>query len=135
MENPAYDPSKATRVLQFFVGEGYTKLDVMRYVNKIETILEEHGIQRKNIVESPDKTTNVIHQIDETQLQDLIVETYSQGDPFFDKTIKAPTLKRDIDSITAIYKLRKGSNPKHLKDAGHIFMTNNSGLAYAVRKF
>jgi len=135
VENPAYDPSRATPVLQFFVEHSYTKLDVMRFINKVDAVLEEHGIHKKNIVEPPDKTRDTIYQIDESQLQDLIIETYKRFDPFFDEMNKELTLKRDIDSIAAIYKLRKGANPRRLKDAGHVFMTTNGGLAYAARKY
>ncbi len=135
VESTAYDPSRATRVLQFFVSENYSKLDVMRFINKIEAVLEEHGIQSTNIIETPDKTKETLYQIDETQLQKVIVETYKRFDPFFEETIKEATLKRDIDSIAAVYKLRKGSKPRHLKNAGHVFMTTNAGLAYAARRY
>ena len=42
---------------------------------------------------------------------------------------------RDVDSITSIYILRKWKSPRHLKDVGHIFMTTNSGIALAARKY
>jgi len=135
VENAAYDPSRATPVLQFFVAENYGKLDVVRFMNKIEDVLEEQGIQRTNIIETPEKTKETVYQIDETQLQQIIVNTYKRFDPFFEETVKEAMLKRDVDSIAAVYKLRRGSNPKHFKDAGHVFVTTNGGLAYAARRY
>jgi hypothetical protein len=53
----------------------------------------------------------------------------------FNEHEKAITLRRDVDSITSIYLLRKGKTPKHIKDAGHIFMTTNVSIAIAARRY
>jgi hypothetical protein len=49
--------------------------------------------------------------------------------------LKAYTLDRDIKSIAAVHKLRRGSTPLVVSQSGHIFVTTNSSLAYASRRF
>lgn len=44
---------------------------------------------------------------------------------------KDQTIQRDVQSIAAVHKLRKGTRPQNIKQAEHIFITTNSPLAYA----
>jgi hypothetical protein len=69
------------------------------------------------------------------KIQELIVGVYKDFNPLFNESEKAITLRRDVDSVTSIYILRKGKKPRHIKDAGHIFMTTNSAIALAARKY
>jgi hypothetical protein len=54
VENVSYDPSRASAVLRYFVENNYTKIDVQRYINRIDTILRSNYISGSNIVEKPD---------------------------------------------------------------------------------
>jgi len=135
VDNVSYDPSRASAVLRYFVENNYTKIDVQRYINRIDTILSSNYIDDSNIVEKPDKQKFAGYNENEAKIQELIVDVYKDSNPLFNEHEKATTLRRDVDSITSIYILRKGKRPRHLKDVGHIFMTTNGGIALASRKY
>jgi len=135
VENVSYDPSRASAVLRYFVENNYTRIDVQRYINRIDTILSSNYIDSSNIVEKPNKQKLAKYNENEEKIQKLIIDVYKDSNPVFDEIAKAKTLLRDVDSITSIYILRKGKRPRHFKDAGHIFMTTNGGIALASRKY
>lgn len=45
------------------------------------------------------------------------------------------TIFRDVKVLSGIYRFRKGNNPKTLKDCKYLFITTNSALAFASRRF
>ena len=137
VENPLYDPSLASAVTNYFVRNNYTKLDVRRFINKIESVLRENGIEKNQIVDPPAAAAeqNSLFQIDERKLHGILVETYRNSNPYFEEAKKEISIQRDIDSISAIYRLRKGKTPRLLKDVSSVFMTTNNGLAYTARKY
>jgi hypothetical protein len=45
------------------------------------------------------------------------------------------TIYRDVKVLSGIFRFRKGNSPKTLKDCKYLFITTNSTLAYASRKF
>jgi len=135
VENSAYDPSLANLVTKYFVQNNYTKMDVRRFINRISIVLEENGIPKNHIVEAPDPQPNIPYQIDERKMRDFIIKTYKTFNPYFEESTKEITIQKDVDSISAIYKLRKGNVPRFLKDVGSLFMTTNSALALSARKF
>ncbi len=135
VENLSYDPSKASVILRYFVENNYTKIDVHRFINRIDVILSNNHIESSNVIEKPNKQEFQEYNEDEQKIQELIVEVYKSSNPFFNENAKATTLRRDVDSIASIYILRKGKQPKNIKDAGHIFMTTNGGIALASRKY
>ena len=114
IENSLYNPSRATSVLRFFVSKSYTKLDVQRFITKIETTLEQNGVTPDMIVDAPHRDATdegVQYQIDEEALQKAIVDTYKKNNPYFEELKGITSIQRDIKSITAVYKLRKGKTP------------------------
>lgn len=135
VENVSYDPSRASAILRYFVENNYTRIDVQRFINRIDSILSSNYIENSNVVEKPDKQEFKDYNEDESKIQELIVDVYKSYNPLFNEYEKAITLRRDVDSITSIYILRKGINPRNIKDAGHIFMTTNSAIAFAARKY
>jgi hypothetical protein len=135
VENPYYDRSLASPVLEYFVSNSYTKIDILSFMERMDQVLEEDGINNDSVVEAPAKSENIEYQIDESKLQDIIIETYKKNNPFLNEYEKEQIIKRDIDSIAAISKLRRGNIPRYLKDVGSVFMTTNSQLAYSSRKF
>lgn len=135
VENPAYNPIKANAALRYFIGRNYSKLDVQRFINKIDQTLNENSIAPENIVIKPDKQDKSKYLEDEKLLGETIVTTYKETNPYFDEVDRETTLRRDIDSVISVYILREGKNPRHLKDSGHLFLTTNGALAYAARKY
>ncbi|MFA6128800.1 MAG: hypothetical protein WC699_15985 [Bacteroidales bacterium] len=45
------------------------------------------------------------------------------------------TIYRDVKVLAGIYRFRKGNKPRTLKDCKYLFITTNSALAFASRKF
>lgn len=132
VENPLYDPSKASMVLRYFVDKGYKQSDVQRYIIIVDELLEESKI---TVIEPLSPAEHQKYQIDEEKLRAHIVGTYTKLNPNFVEWEKDFTIQRDIHSISAVSKLRRGQKPRNIKKAGHIFITTNSALAYANRRF
>lgn len=132
VENPRYDSSLASPVLRYFVENNYKSSDVERFIVNVDRLLEENKIIK---IDSPDPNKYKSYQIDEGKLYDTIVGVYKNQSPYFEESEKAITIQRDVKSIASVYKLRKGKNPKNIKEAGHIFVTTNLGLSYASRRF
>ena len=131
IRNPGFDPSKASPALLFFIQSGFTESDIDDFIVRADDFLRELGIKT---VDSPAPSEFVDFQIDETKLRERIVSVYERSRPF-DEVGKAYTLDRDIKSIAAVNKLRRGRRPVSLKQCGHILVTTNSALAYANRRF
>jgi hypothetical protein len=132
VEDPSYDPARASNALMFFVDRGYKRTDVETFVVKTDGALRDLGVE---IVERPDPSVDTMYQIDEKALHDIIVQTYQEFSPWFEELDKELTLWRDVNSISAVYKLRRMSSPRTIKEAKHIFITTNSALACAARRF
>lgn len=133
IENTDYDSSKASPALRYFRGESRKRSDVQIFINRLDKTLDEYSIER---IDTPDPNVNRRYQIDEERLQQIIIEMYETHNPDF--TIlegKDYTIQRDIQSIAAVYKLRKATRPQNIKQAEHIFITTNSALAYASMNF
>ncbi len=75
------------------------------------------------------------HQISEQNLTDCIVAEYKQRVRNFNYQERQWTIQRDVWSIAAIHKLRKGRRSAQLGKARHVFVTANVGLALASRHF
>jgi len=127
-----YDPSMANPALLYFIEKGYTKDDVQRFILNIDDHLGEHEI---TIIDSPDPDKHRRYQIGEEKLHDFIVSTYSQSNPAFQPKEKESTIQKDIQSISAINRLRGGRTPVKIKKLKHAFITTNTSLAYANRRF
>lgn len=132
VENPRYNSSLATPALRYFVQNNYKASDVERFIVKVDKILTEHRIA---VVEATDPNKDQIYQIGEQKLHEIIVNVYKERDETFEELRKEYTIQRDIKSISGIYKLRKGQRPRTIRRAGSVFLTTNSGLAFANRKF
>lgn len=132
IDKPNIDFLRAGSALNFFIQEGYKQSDIEDFINKVVNTLTQHSI---NIVDTPHSLKYQEYQIDEGKLKEVIVSTYKETMPGFQEKEVEFTILRDINSISAIYKLRKGGTPKNIREAGHVFVTTNSGLANANRKF
>ncbi|RLA87200.1 MAG: hypothetical protein DRG40_00970 [Deltaproteobacteria bacterium] len=132
IENPAYDPSKASLACKFFKAKGYKQSNIRLFINQLDRKLKKYGI---NVIDSPEPSKDTIYQIDEAKLNKVIVETYKSYNPGFEELEKTFTIQKDIQSISSIYKLRKGNKPLNVKQAKYIFITTNTALACAVKDF
>jgi hypothetical protein len=132
IDSDYFDPFKASRALMYFKDQGFTASDVEQFILSVDSNLSEMNIE---MVDRPDPSIDQVYQIDEERLQELIVEVYRQGDPYFDEEEKGHTIYLDVRSISAVCKLRRGHKPTRLQNANHVFVTTNSSLAYASRLF
>lgn len=132
IENSEYDSSKASPVLRYFKEQDYRESDVQMFINRVDKTLNESGIKK---LDTPDPNIYARYQIDEDILQKLIIKNYKTLNPAFEVLEKVYTIQKDIQSISAIYKLRKGEKPQNIREAKHVFTTTNSALAYANKIF
>lgn len=132
IERGSYDPLKANRALTYFVENEFSGSDVERIIIGVDGDLAALGIE---VVGTPGPLVGEAYQIDEDILQETIVDVYRERVRYFDAEERSQTLVRDVRSIAAICKLRKGCRPRRLDEARHVFVTSNSGLAYASRVF
>jgi hypothetical protein len=132
VEDINYDPSRATPILKYFIEKGCTQSDVQRFIVTLDNSLMEHNIRK---TAPPNLADYNKYQIDEESLRTCIINTYTESNPFFNEWEKDIVMRRDIRSLSTVNKLRKGKEPKSIKQAMHIFITTNGSLAYANRKF
>lgn len=97
------DMSSASRVLRYFVTSDKTASDVEQFIVSLKAKLIDSGIQIENL---PDYESLKKHQIDERALLKVVLDTYSSIDPNFDKTAKEPMVRRDVDVVSGIFRLR-----------------------------
>ncbi len=127
-----YDPEKASRSLQFFKDAGYTSIEVQAFIAQIPDILNRNQIK---IIDTPDPNIDKYYQISVEDLKKTILDIYTSNGGFFNEDERGDTLQRDIVSIASIYKLRRDKVPTNLNDVTHVFVSSNSGLAFAATNF
>ena len=126
------DLTQASRVLRYFRTQNKSASDVEQLLVSLKQRLSEHNITIDSL---PDVQPLQVFQIDEDALLQGILDRYSSVDPNFDRGGGESMVRRDVEVISGIFRLRKGAKPRSIKDSKAIFVTPNSGLAIAVRKF
>lgn len=114
----AYGPS-----IEYFLSQGFTASDVELRSARLERDLE--GL-RIRIVDKPPYTPHK-YVIDEKKLTATLQERIEYSNP--------NAVARDVDSISAVMRLRRGRQPSILEESGALFVTTNSSLAYESRNF
>lgn len=132
VESNSYDPTRASRTLQHFKEEGYGIAEVQLFIDQIGDVLKKNKVK---IYPFLDPNSDQIHQIDRDGLRTIILDVYNSNGRLFDIEDRVDTLEKDEMSIENIYKLRKGNTPTNLNDTSHVFLTTNTGLAFASNKF
>lgn len=126
------DITTASKALRYLVRHNKTVSDVEDLLLRIPALMDEFQI----IVEPlPDYQSLTKFQIDENSFYNQIIEIYSSLDPSFDKIAKERTVRRDVDILSGIYRLRKGIQPQTIKEARAFFVSPNTALAYASKRF
>lgn len=130
--DPNFKPQFAGQTALFIVDNGWTVLQVEKCIAGLDQLLEELSIHK---VSAPAAMALKEHQISEQNLTDCIVTEYKQRVRGFSYHERQWTIQRDVWSIAAIHKLRKGRRSAQLGKARHVFVTANVGLALASRHF
>lgn len=133
LEKGSYDIEKASRVLKYCHRKGLTAIDVEQLILSIDRLLSENGITSTQVPAYSEKE----FVIDETRLEETIYKTYDSIIDNFDKELadSKGAIKRDVQVLSGIYRFRKGYKPKSIKDSKALFITSNTALAFASRRF
>jgi hypothetical protein len=118
-------PEKASRAQRFFLLNEFSETDIEMFLTQVPQVLKKWEVQR---VAKPEYTQDIQYQIDETELKKLILDEYKK-DPYFDEFSKDETINKDIQSVYAITKIRKGKVAFNLRESKGIFITQNRVVA------
>lgn len=106
----------------YFFAKGFNESDVLLLTGRLEDDL------RKIRVEIKAKPPYIKeHMIDEPKLEEFITSRVYYPNPY--------ALKRDIDSISSIPRIRAGNQARLIERCVAIFVTSNSPLIEAVNEF
>ncbi|MBG9693116.1 hypothetical protein ABD91_20435 [Lysinibacillus sphaericus] len=111
--------------VEYFISKNYTRSEILTLIHAIEKdIFEKLNIR---IVDKPDYSDKELYQYNidmegySTYIQKHITYTYSE------------TLTKDLDSINAIYRLRKGAFSNTIETSKAILVTNNNRLVNVAK--
>lgn len=127
VESVNFDPLKANRTTLYFRQEGYSKNDIELIITSIPRVLQEEKI---TISQKPAYDVNKV-KVNEAKLQEIIEKQILERDPSFNKDLYKKRTLRDVDSISAIARLRDNNHEETLKEARYIFVTSNTALCYS----
>ncbi|MEQ9424729.1 MAG: hypothetical protein RJQ09_09950 [Cyclobacteriaceae bacterium] len=149
MDDGKTDPSRVSNLTfkQCFQNS-ITNSDLHEIVVNFEERLRSFLIKAEIV---PDFVENKNFQIDEDKLYDVIVDVYSarkakvistnskeeeENKKKLEKSEKRNnTILRDVKVLSGMYRFRAGRKPSTIKDCNAIFVTTNSSLAYASRRY
>jgi hypothetical protein len=114
----SYGPS-----IEYFIEKGYSEVDIMMFIENLETDLVHLGI---SIIDKPEYVEH------KDVIDEIIYSKFLQGKILYSK--ERP-LERDVDSISAIYRLRKGNIYIRIEECKAIFVTLNKELAESTREY
>jgi hypothetical protein len=107
--------------------------EVISLVENIRTRLLSNGV---SVCETPDPNVDKLFEIDSKKLEEVILVKYGRSREEFEASGRMKVrVGRDVASIRAVYKLRRGRVPVSIRKAEHILATDNTGLARADRSF
>lgn len=112
------------QTINYFIERDYGASDIDVFISQIDSKLKRYSVQ---IVTTPDFNKSKQHQIDEEALEQKLSDgiLYTMGE----------AAKRDVDSVSAIMRLRKGQQPQLIEDSIATFVTTNRKLVNMVDSF
>ena len=120
-----------TKTLESLDIEEYNITELNELYMNLEDIFKEKGI----LIEDKPKYEKIKYnkskyedQIDEKKLKEIIIDRYNNKD------IKDIIVDNDIDSISAIMRLREGKKIQKFEDCNAIFVTSNHDLRTATKQ-
>jgi hypothetical protein len=109
-------------VVDFFASENLSDSDVQALLATLDDRLAAHGIQ---VVDSPKQTEQLA--VDEDALERGLNQTVGYR--------RREALLRDLDSLTAIHRIREGQIRRRIEHSDAIFVTSNLPLVWASKDF
>lgn len=131
VNNPYYDSSLASDATRHFKENGVSKSSIEQILVELPKLLKANWIDRFSVPQYEEQE----YVIDEDKLYEMIVAEYKRTQHDFSEEEKRETINKDVDSITAVYYLRKDNNPPNMSEVKYVFITTNSRLAYLSRRF
>jgi len=146
LERGKSDPTKGSLTFRACIENGFNENDVEQILLSLPSFYAKYKIMYNDLPNYDDFRD---FQIDEVKLYNTIVETYDEiigtkkekekNEPECDEKTKDErinnTIFRDVQVLSGIYRYRLGIAPKTLKDCKYLFITTNSSLAHASRRF
>jgi hypothetical protein len=121
LRRPARSAESWSAAAHHFEEIGFTPADIVAEQSMLGSNLQRLGLGRRI---RPDDYYK--YGLDESALEDLLkTELPAQ---------KETTRLYDLQSISAMHRLRKGGSPAMFERCGYIFVTDNSGLVTVARK-
>jgi hypothetical protein len=127
-----YDPSRASKVLRYMKEHNYTSDDAERIALGMTDFLKQYEIE---VVDHPDPDKFREYQISEEQLFSKLDIAYMPNRPEIEDKDRTRTIQADVDSIAAIYRLRKGDRGRYLKNVKYVFVSTNHVFSAVAREF
>lgn len=111
------------RSVEYFTTMGYSVSDVQLLISKLERNIEQLRIK---IIDKPDYSDHD-HVIGESDLNSIIKKKMPHQ--------RDLAVDRDVDSIAAIYRIRKGESFFNIEDSSAFFVTTTLALASACNEY
>lgn len=122
MSRRGWRPERAGGVESHFLSLGYNPSDVELLVQRLDADI---AARRISVLPKPSYRSELA--IDEPALEGLLQEKVGYA--------HRETLLNDLDSLTAIYRLRGGADQLHLESCRALFITTNPGVVHAARSY
>lgn len=132
IDNPQFRPSRATRSALYVVDNQLSELDVQLKIDKLNRLLSDNNVHIRSV---PSFKDDVQHMCDESVMTEYINNEYGldpSSSSYFDMK---ETILRDVKSISAIIRLRKGHTSHRLSESRYIFVSTNRALVRSIRRF
>jgi len=109
-------------VVDFFVSENMDRSDVEMVIASLRDRLAERGIE---VVQTPEHS-------EEEAISEQDLEAALQDEVHYSRQT---AMVKDLNSLTAVYRLRNGEVRRHIESCDAVMVTSNGGLAHVSRVF
>lgn len=120
-----FTPFRPGDVFDYFMRNGYSPSDIKLEAEKLDERLRRLGFHVENR-----PPISAALGVDEVKLNEYLNREFGSETP-----IGNLARQHDIDSVTAIYRLRSGEPQKYFESCKAIFVTGNFGLVRAVNAY
>jgi hypothetical protein len=118
----SHNPRYFGEATEYMISEGWEVSDIITLMDDLENRLLKLNVR---VVDKPQHVER--WTLDEDRLESILMEGVGYK--------KVPALRRDIDSISAIYRIRGGNEFRQIERSKGIFVTTNGALVRSARKY
>jgi hypothetical protein len=110
------------KTVEYFIEQKLNYDEIMVLKNRLPSDVKKLGIE---IREKPEYTP--AYMIDEAKLEDIVKQRVSYR--------YESSRRRDVDAVSAVFRMRKGRNDGFLEESKGIFVTTNYALVMAAKEY